>query len=182
MKINLGSGNKKLEGFTNVDVQDWDGNTDIVCDFVKDKLPFEDNSIEEVVCEEVLEHIPFRFAGQVIAEVFRILKPMGKFTVQVPDAGKCMEYYVNNEICKCVPHKSPDWEFNADPLCPHCAGKGKINPQRWLFTFTGAQKHPWDSHLNIFTDKSLKDLLFRYGFNIVRREHNIYKIIYIATK
>ena len=46
------------------------------------KLPFPDNSLDRVVCSEVLEHI-WDYRGA-IAELVRVLKPGGRMAVTVP--------------------------------------------------------------------------------------------------
>jgi len=48
-------------------------------------LPFEDASVERVICSEVLEHIPDY--QQVLSEITRILIPGGLFAVSVPRFG-----------------------------------------------------------------------------------------------
>ncbi len=45
-------------------------------------LPFADNSFDQVICSEVLEHIPDEAAAA--AELLRILKPGGNLIVSVP--------------------------------------------------------------------------------------------------
>lgn len=48
------------------------------------KLPFQDNSFDFIICTEVLEHVPgFRKA---IAEIKRVLKPGGIFVITTPNS------------------------------------------------------------------------------------------------
>jgi ubiquinone/menaquinone biosynthesis C-methylase UbiE len=79
MKLNLGCGNKKVKGFVNVDLY---GSPDIKHDLNKAPYPFEDNSIEYVLCEHTLEHLkePELFWR----EVHRILEKGGIAKVIVP--------------------------------------------------------------------------------------------------
>lgn len=182
MKLNFGSAKDRIEGFTNVDALDWEGNTDIIHNMVEFPYPFESESIDEIRTVENLEHLSFKITDIVVCEFSRILKKEGKLNIQVPDAGKAMEYYVNNQVCECVPHKAVDGEFKADEDCFNCAGKAIINPMRWLFTFTGAQKHPFDAHLNIFTRDLMTELLERHGFTNIKYKDNPYKIKVSATK
>jgi len=168
-KLNFGSAHDRIEGFTNVDAMDWNGNTDIIHDMTSFPYPFLDNSAEEIRSVESLEHISFRFTERVVAEWYRILKVGGKLHIQVPDAGKAMEYYVNNQICECCAHKPRDIkDAHGSRGCPVCGGKGMIHPNRWLYTFTGAQKHPYDQHLNIFTQQSMRKYLVRAGFSEIK--------------
>ena len=46
------------------------------------KLPFENNSFDLVICSEVLEHLDNYHAA--IEEIYRVLKPKGKFLPSVP--------------------------------------------------------------------------------------------------
>lgn len=90
MKLNIGSGLTRMEGFINVDrVQctDEKGNqyTDIICDIEKEPLPFEDSSIDEIACFETLEHIENLIF--VMNEMWRVLKPEGILKGKVPREG-----------------------------------------------------------------------------------------------
>ena len=90
MKLNIGSGLTRMEGFTNVDcVQCTDdkGNqyTDVICDIEKEPLPFADNSVDEIACYELLEHIENLIF--VMNEMWRVLKPEGILKGKVPKEG-----------------------------------------------------------------------------------------------
>lgn len=71
-KINLGSGYKRYEGFLNVD-DDPLVNPDHVVqlDDVNIRLPFEDNSVEEIKAEHILEHIGDGFIP-LMKELYRV--------------------------------------------------------------------------------------------------------------
>lgn len=80
MKLNLGSGEDYKEGYINCDI-DRSKNPDVVLDLTK-KLPFEDNSIEEIYMRHVLEHISkYDF---LIKEIWRVCKDKAKITILVP--------------------------------------------------------------------------------------------------
>lgn len=210
MKLNIGSHNVKIEGYLNLDGLDLE-NVDAICSLnivpyelkirpeniskFEDrivKLPrpegeeiiyrFLDNVVESIKSVEFLEHISFRETDSVVAEWYRILEPDGELNIQVPDCGKAMEYYVNNEICSCVPHKGTPEQQVADPLCFICGGKGKIHPNRWLFSFTGAQKHKYDAHLNIFTQERLENTLATAGFKNIKFTEDKYKLKVVCYK
>lgn len=86
-KLNIGSGFKRIDGFTNVDkinCVDSQGinYTDVVCDIEKNSLPFEDNSIDEIACYETLEHLDNLIFA--MNEMWRVLKPEGVLKGKVP--------------------------------------------------------------------------------------------------
>lgn len=90
MKLNIGSGLTRLDGFTNIDcVQCVDEKgtkyTDIICDIEKEKLPFEDNSVDEIAAYEFLEHMDDLIS--VMNELWRVLKPEGILKGKVPREG-----------------------------------------------------------------------------------------------
>jgi len=182
MKYNFGAGPKKKEGYVSVDALEWNGLTDIVWDLTNIPYPFaKDGEADEIIAIEVLEHISFRDTLQVLKEWCRILKKGGKLVVQVPDCGKMMEMYVKKEICDCVKHKpSNEKDAKADNDCWNCQGRGKVNPTRWLFAFTGAQKHKFDVHKNIFTKEMLYDCLKMAGFKKITIKNDKYNWKLIA--
>ncbi len=184
IKYNFGSGPKRIDGYTNVDIQKWNGATDILWDFVKTPYTFAtSDSADEINAVELLEHISFRDILRVLEEWYRILKPKGRLSIQVPDIGKMIEYYKEGLVCDCVPHKAGDWDsYKANAWCVKCYGLGKVNPRRWLFSFTGAQKHDWDVHRNIFTKEILELELMKAGFLKVEFKENIYKLIATCRK
>jgi SAM-dependent methyltransferase len=72
MKVNLGSGYKRIEGFVNVD-DDPLVNPEYVVNLEKGKLPFDDNTVEEVVAHHILEHIGEGFIP-LMQEIYRVCK------------------------------------------------------------------------------------------------------------
>ena len=72
MKINLGSGYKRIDGFLNID-DDPLVKPDFLCNIEKDKLPFEDNSVEEIRAHHILEHIGAGFIP-LMQELYRVAK------------------------------------------------------------------------------------------------------------
>ena len=79
LRLNLGSGNEPLPGWTNVDSREVAG-VDVVADVTE--LPFGDGSADEVNASSLLEH--FRDPYVVLDEIHRVLAPAGRLTVRVP--------------------------------------------------------------------------------------------------
>lgn len=83
-KLHLGCGKKILEGYVNVDIVNALG-VDLVCD-INDGIPFDDNSFEEALAIDFVEHISPTKAIYLMNEVHRVLKPGGLFKIHVPEA------------------------------------------------------------------------------------------------
>jgi len=83
MKINYGCGNDYREGWVNVDVRQevkWksDGKQPDVLLNIDDKhLPFDDSSVDYILLDNVLEHIPVDKIDALLMEFHRILTPKG---------------------------------------------------------------------------------------------------------
>lgn len=84
MKINLGSGQAKLEGYINIDNRAG-MNPDLVCD-ITEGLPFDNNSVEYIRAFDLLEHIPPNKVVFVMEEIYRVLAVGGIFESSTPDA------------------------------------------------------------------------------------------------
>jgi SAM-dependent methyltransferase len=82
MKINLGSGYKRIDGFLNVD-DDPLVEPDFLVDIERDHLPFEDNTVEEVRAHHILEHIGEGFIP-LMQEIYRVCKHGAILDIVVP--------------------------------------------------------------------------------------------------
>ena len=80
MKLHLGCGNDYRKGYINCDVSS-DVNPDKVVDLEK-KLPFGDNSVDDVLANHVLEHV-YNFVP-LMHELNRICKKNSKIKIKVP--------------------------------------------------------------------------------------------------
>tara|TARA_A100001015_G_C14724091_1_gene607123 strand:+ start:69 stop:626 length:558 start_codon:yes stop_codon:yes gene_type:complete len=85
MKLNLGSGSKRVEGFINLDKYDT-FKPDIVHDLEKFPYPFENNSVTHILLSHVLEHLgqnPEVF-NLIIKELYRICVNKALIDIRVP--------------------------------------------------------------------------------------------------
>jgi hypothetical protein len=83
MKLNIGSGMKKLSGYVNIDAEpttepDQQFNIGVA------RWPFEDNSAEEVVAEHVLEHLTTAEFFHCMKEMYRVCRNGARVNVLVP--------------------------------------------------------------------------------------------------
>lgn len=82
IRLNLGSGYRYIEGWTNIDNRECT-KPDVVLD-VLNGLLYEDNTVSEIRAFDFLEHIPLGRTVEVIEEIYRVLKPGGKFESFTP--------------------------------------------------------------------------------------------------
>jgi len=84
MKLNLGCGYNKLEGYTNLD-SDPACNPDVLCD-LEGVLPFEDSSAEEIVMVHILEHLGQTTKGYLSLwqELYRVCQDQAVIKITVP--------------------------------------------------------------------------------------------------
>lgn len=85
MKLNIGCGYKKKDGYVNVD-SDPGCKPDLVLDLESKSWPFEDNSISEVVASHVLEHLgaTYRDWVNIWKELWRVCQNGAVIHVTVP--------------------------------------------------------------------------------------------------
>ncbi|RMG42643.1 MAG: glycosyltransferase, partial [Methanobacteriota archaeon] len=91
--LNIGSGDKKLEGFINIDMIPG---ADIQADVTKG-LPFPDNSVDGIFSEHFIEHISQADGINFFRECRRVLKPGGRVRVATPDLDHIVQRYLSND-------------------------------------------------------------------------------------
>ncbi len=79
-KLNLGCGTDIKEGWVNLNIVQLPG-VDVVHDIEKLPLPFADNSFDEILCQDILEHVEYI---PVLKDIHRILASGGKVHIRVP--------------------------------------------------------------------------------------------------
>jgi len=88
-KLNIGSGDRELKGFTNLDGKFGDDIT---------KLDYKDDSVDVIYASHVLEYFDREEVKGVLKEWRRVLKPEGKIYLSVPDFRVMAELYIKNNI------------------------------------------------------------------------------------
>jgi len=97
LKLNLGCGRRILKGYTNIDFKPF-GNKIIVMD-VRD-LQYPDDSVDEILAEFVLEHIPYFDTQETLWEWWRVLKVGGKLVLLVPDFDIIAEQWLERKLSR----------------------------------------------------------------------------------
>ena len=91
IKLELGAGKRKMEGWTTIDMED---SCDIFLD-LRSPIPFPDNSVDTIYSSHLLEHFYYSDLVDFLAECYRILKKDGSFKVAVPNAKIYLDAYLN---------------------------------------------------------------------------------------
>ena len=81
MKLNLGCGFRKIEGFINIDNRGC-CSPDCQIDLTDFPWPYVNDSIEYIRAFDILEHLPDKY--KTVNEIYRILKPGGILEFFIP--------------------------------------------------------------------------------------------------
>lgn len=158
IKLNLGCGDKILEGYVNVDIVNERGGLqpDVVCD-IKNLKIFENESVDEIMAIHVVEHFWRWEITDVIKEWIRVLKPNGKLILECPNLLSACKELVKDPINYSKPDKNGQrsmWVFYGDP--------GWKDP---------LMMHKWG-----YTPHSLAQLLYDCGLREIRQEKAQFKL------
>ena len=82
IKIDLGCGRFKEEGFVGLDIEKYPG-VDKVID-IRKGLPYKDSSVDEVYTNHFLEHLDIEDVVNVIKEIHRVCKPGARVLIRIP--------------------------------------------------------------------------------------------------
>ena len=83
VKLDIGCGTKKKDGFIGIDRLKFDG-VDVVCDVGIAPLPYADNTVEEVHSSHFVEHLSALERIHFVNELYRVMKPGAKATIITP--------------------------------------------------------------------------------------------------
>jgi len=94
MKLNIGCGKRIKKGYTNVDIRKT--HPDVIVGDIR-KLPFPENSVEEIFANDVYEHVPFAESFELLKHWVSILKPGGSLVIQTPNTVGLAKMLLNAE-------------------------------------------------------------------------------------
>ncbi len=83
IKLNLGSGLKRFDGYLNVDTDDL-CKPDYNFNITEDVWPFPDNSVTDVICHHIMEHLPNPGLFHFIKELHRVCVDGAIIDIEVP--------------------------------------------------------------------------------------------------
>lgn len=90
MKIDLGCGDNKREGFTGID-KFKTSSTDIEHDLFSFPWPVESDTVEEAHCSHFFEHVPKEVRARFMEELHRVLKVGSKATFITPCGDRALQ-------------------------------------------------------------------------------------------
>jgi predicted SAM-dependent methyltransferase len=120
MRLHLGCGKRRLEGWINCDLHDSDMDMDIRA------LPFEDNSADEILAVHVCEHFYVLDILSVLKEWQRVLKPGGTIALELPCLDKVIAHFINGN-----PANMTLWPLYGDP---HTHKDGEPALHKWCWS------------------------------------------------
>jgi SAM-dependent methyltransferase len=95
MKLNIGAGDSSLEGYIKIDY-DSKRKPDLCTDIRFSVLPYEDDSVEEIVMFHTIEHIEKKHHVFLLSEFNRVLRKDGYLIITFPEFSKCAKNFIEN--------------------------------------------------------------------------------------
>jgi SAM-dependent methyltransferase len=147
MRLDIGCGKNKREGFIGVDQYAMEG-VDVVLD-VRGTWSWDSNSVDEVHCSHFLEHLTATERVHFFNELYRVLKPEGKATIITP-------HWASNRAYGDPTHQWPpvaemafyylkqDWR---DTQAPHT--DAKWNPNGYNCNFDASWGYSFSPDLSV---------------------------------
>ena len=108
-RLHIGCGENVLNGWANIDLKSkgivigWD---------LTDRLPVRSETIELVYCEHFIEHITFKQAAVLLADIHRVLRSDGILRLSTPSLKKLVDEYLSGRTSKWC-----DIEFSPTTPC-----------------------------------------------------------------
>jgi hypothetical protein len=93
LRLHLGSGTHRLDGWVNVDILGM--NADLLWD-LRDGIPFPENSAKAIFLEHVLEHFVLADVLEILTACHRVLEPGGTVRIGMPNFGKYLQSYATD--------------------------------------------------------------------------------------
>jgi len=135
MKLNIGCGNNKIEGYLNLDAWE-DVEPDLVLD-IRKGTPFPDNCAQEILFFHSIEHIEEKYHARIFDEFWRLLVPGGLLLISYPEFERCAMNYIENY---------------------------KGMREFWKNTLYGLQRYAGDYHVSLMNSEDLAIRLQESGF------------------
>lgn len=127
MRLNIGCGHRRIEGYTGVDAVERPA-ADIVAP--AGRIPLEDSCAEEILAVHLVEHILPWELPDVLREWCRLLEPNGSLVLEMPDLLKCCKNIIENRGGSKHPEQLGMWGLFGDKRL-----EDPYMLHRWAYTF-----------------------------------------------
>jgi predicted SAM-dependent methyltransferase len=176
IKLNLGCAGKLINGYINIDQDSIETmksrypnqkfkDTDFIYTYDVFNLPYENETVSEIIADGFIEHLSFREEKLMFEETKRVLKPGGKFSFSVPNFEKVVKLWLEAE---------DNWQdfYRLD--------EEAITQKHWFGTYTYEPKNRWgyltamiygsqhgegQFHQNCYTIPKIKAMLTNLNFS-----------------
>lgn len=128
--VNLGSGTHIQKDYINIDNFELSAEKSFIKADITKELPIKSNSIDYIICDQVLEHIQMSDIVPVLYEIRRVLKKGGRCVIIVPDFEDAARQWINAELNRTFEPGRYKWfsevvygnqehegEFHKTPMC-----------------------------------------------------------------
>ena len=163
MRINLGCGNDVKPGYLNVDFRQT-AHEVLNVDLSRFPWPWADDSAEEILMLDFLEHFGFGQTDTLLSEVWRVLAVDGFVDIQVPDFDQLARAVIGMAAyhCNSCGHliERPD-----GGKCPACSTALEKIAREAIRRLYGGQDYIGNYHNTSFTKKLLEGYLSANGFH-----------------
>lgn len=146
VKLNIGAGPTVIPGYTPIDRK---YGTEAY------PLQYADETVSDIRCSHLLEHLSFAEVPKALEEWRRVLKPGGRLRIAVPDAAKIMQsgdpswayMLMGGQTDGDDFHKSA---YDEQRLAAYLKHAGFVGIQRWESPNTDTAAHPMSLNLEAF--------------------------------
>lgn len=90
MKLNIGCGGEKLDGYINID-SDSSFNPDLILDLRNLSNYFKPDSIDEILMVHVIGYLSLWECEEFLQDAHKILRPNGTLIIETPNFDKCVQ-------------------------------------------------------------------------------------------
>lgn len=172
MRLNLGCGDDIRPDYINVDFRKTHPSV-VQVDLSRFPWSFEDNSAEEILMLDFLEHFPYAQTKAILLECRRVLRFDGTVVIQVPDALQTCRALIQEGEYTCNKCETPvvgrghkDW----DPHCGTCGQDADVTSEAAMRRLYGGQDYAGNFHQTCFTRGSLEGKAEECGLELIGYE------------
>lgn len=174
MRLNLGCGRDHKTGYVNVD---FNQPCDLLFDLSNFPWPWSNESCDEILMLDFLEHFSYRKTEDILHECWRILKENGSLIVQVPDFEHCSNAILDcgEFLCNCCGNNNKNFVIkDGIKRCNKCCVSFSKIAEAAMKRLYGGQDYVGNWHFTSFTKDMLVRKLKEYGFddfNFLEKDH-----------